>query len=99
MMSSRIMETMLSFVIDTLKGEFEDMRMYMLHEIETGKGQWYRTVNQYKDTLGITWEELKLMEKKDLKKIRDYDTEMWKKGMMNKETTKMVQNRQGEYRL
>ena len=38
MMSSRVMETMLSFMIDTLAGEFEKVKSYMLHEIETGKG-------------------------------------------------------------
>ena len=46
MMTSRIMETMLYFVIDTLSGEFEKIKTYMLHEIETGKGQWMRAVNQ-----------------------------------------------------
>ena len=35
---------MLSFVIDTLSGEFEKVKTYMLHEIETGKGQWMRAV-------------------------------------------------------
>ena len=44
MMSSRVMETMLSFIIDTLVGKFEKVKSYMLHEIETGKGQWIRTV-------------------------------------------------------
>ena len=53
MMSSRLMETMLSFVIDTLSGEFEEMKTYMLHEIETGKGQWVKMANHYRNTLGI----------------------------------------------
>ena len=79
MMSSRLMETMLSFVIDTLTGEVEDMKTYMLHEIETGKGQWIKMVNQYRNILGITWEEMKEIEKKDLKKrIREYDIKIWR---------------------
>ena len=56
MMTSRIIETMLSFVIDTLSGEFEKVKSYMLHEIETGKGQWMRAVNQYRSLLNISWE-------------------------------------------
>ena len=45
MMTSRIMETMLSFVVDTLSGDFENVKYYILHEIETGKGQWIKMVN------------------------------------------------------
>ena len=61
----------------------------MLHEIETGKGQWIRAVNHYRSTLGISWEEMKGMEKKELKiKIREYDTRMSKEGMLNKTSLK-----------
>ena len=85
MMTSRIIETMLSFVIDTLSGEFEKVKTYMLHEIETGKGQWMRAVNQYRSLLDISWEELKNMEKKELKiKIREYDTRIWREEMQKK---------------
>ena len=84
-----MMETVFSFVIDTLSGDFEDIKSYMLHEIETGKGQWIKMVNHYRCTLGMSWEEMKEIEKKDLKKmIREYDTREWKEGMMNKDTLK-----------
>ena len=39
MMVSRIMETMLLFVLDTLSSNFEQIKKYMNYEIETGKGQ------------------------------------------------------------
>ena len=36
---SRIMETMLTFVRETLQGKFEDVKSYMVHDLETGKGK------------------------------------------------------------
>ena len=56
MMTSRIMETMLSFIIDTLLGEFKKVKSYMLYNIETVKGQWMRLVNHYRSILDISWE-------------------------------------------
>ena len=44
MMVSIIMETMLLFVLDTLSSSFEQVKNYMNHEIETGKGHWIRTI-------------------------------------------------------
>ena len=68
---------LLYFVIDTLSGEFEKIKTYMLHKIGTGKGQWMRAVNQYRSLFDISWEELKNMGKKEFKiKIRECDTEM-----------------------
>ena len=77
MMISRIMETMLLFVIDTLSSDFEQVKSYMNHEIDTGKGQWIRTVNEYREKLGIYWEKLREMEKKELKlRIKEFDINM-----------------------
>ena len=39
MMLTRIMETMLLFVIDTLSRSFENMKKYMNDTIEKGRGQ------------------------------------------------------------
>ena len=39
----------------------------MNHEIETGKGQWIRTVNNYRTRLGLSWEKLREMEELKLK--------------------------------
>ena len=30
-----------------------------ISKIKTGKGQWVKMVNHYRDTLGISWEEMK----------------------------------------
>ena len=50
----------------------------MNHEIESGKGQWIRTINEYRERLGMSWIDLRGMEKKQLKKrIREYDTQVW----------------------
>ena len=40
MMLTRIMETMLSFVIVTLLSKFENMKKYMNNTIDRGRGQW-----------------------------------------------------------
>ena len=41
-------------------------------------------VNQYRNTVGIDWEEMKEMEKNDLKNIREYVTKIWKEGLEKK---------------
>ena len=57
----------------------------MNHDISTGKGQWIRTVNEYREKLGISWPEFRMMEKKELKlKIREYDTQLWMEEVLNK---------------
>ena len=67
----------------------QNIKSYMLHEIKTDKGQWIKMVNHYRDTLGMSWEEMKEIEKKDLKKrVKEYDTREWKEGIMNKEALK-----------
>ena len=54
---------------------FDHVKSYMNHEIETGKGQWIRTVNDYRERLGLSWEKLREMEELKLK-IKAYDTDM-----------------------
>ena len=89
MMISRIMETMLLFVIDTLSSNFEQLKIYMNHEIEMEKGQWIRAINEYREKLEISWTDLRGMEKKTLKKkIREYDTQIWLEEMMHKPSLK-----------
>jgi len=48
MMQSRIMETMLLYVVDTLSSNFENLKKYMNDEIEKEKGQWIKTINNYR---------------------------------------------------
>ena len=40
----------------------------MNHDIETGKGEWIRTVNEYRTRLGISWEDFRKLEKKRVEK-------------------------------
>ena len=65
---SRIMETMLTFTSDTLQGKFHKVKDYMRHELETGKGKWARAVNKYRQKIGLSWEELTEISKKEIKK-------------------------------
>ena len=69
---SRIMETMLQFARDTLQGKFEDIKSYMTHDLETGKGRWAREINKFEQELELGQDDLKIISKKDLKeKIRE----------------------------
>ena len=76
---SRIMETVLMFALDTLQGKFEQVKGYMNHDIETRKERWMKAANSYKQELGLTWEDLRTMERKSLKvKVREWDTQKWR---------------------
>ena len=81
MMLTRIMETMLLFVIDTLSSNFENMKRYMNDTINRGRGQWINTVNEYRIKLGISWDDLREIDRKTLKiMIKEYDTQLcWRK--------------------
>ena len=53
--------------------------------IRRKKGKWYNNVNSYRMELGLTWEDLKTLDKKSLKKmIRDYDKKCWEKVLSEK---------------
>ena len=89
MMLTRIMETMLLFLIDTLSSDFENLKEYMNHEIEKGRGQWIRTINEYREKLELSWQDLRSIDKKTLKKkIKDYDTQNWLEEVLHKPTLK-----------
>ena len=88
-MISRIMETMLLYVIDTLSSNFENLKMYMNDGIEKGKGQWINAINDYRMKLDMSWDDLRNIDRKSLKdKIKEYDTQMWLQGMLHKPTLK-----------
>ena len=100
MMQSRIMETMLLYVVDTLSSNFENLKKYMNDEIEKEKGQWIKTINNYRMELGMSWEVLKNTDRKTLKgKIKEYDTQLWLQGMDQKPTLKwyMIGKQRIEY--
>ena len=78
MMKSRILESMLNYVRETLTGTFKNVKKYMNHDIQVGKGEWFKTAAGYREKLNITWDDLKGMEKKDLKNlIKKWDTNKW----------------------
>ena len=61
---SRVMETILMFARDTLQGKFEKVKSYMDHEVETNKGKWMKAANKYKQELGLTWENIRILTRK-----------------------------------
>ena len=61
-MESRIMETMLMYARDTITGNFEEVKKYINHDIQTGKEEWVRTANDYRMRLGISWEDLRTID-------------------------------------
>ena len=89
MMQTRIMETMLLFVVDTLAGEFNEVKRLMNDTIDKGRGKWINTINEYRRELGLTWEKMREIDRKTLKeKIREYDTKIWLEGMDKKPVLK-----------
>ena len=85
MVKSRVMETMLSYAMDTLTGKFQEVKKMMLHTISSEKGRWFKTVDSYREELKISWEDLKKMDKSTLKNmIKTYDTDKWIEGMTEK---------------
>ena len=89
MVKSRVMETSLQYVRSTMSGDFEDVKELMLDTIKTKKGRWYKLTNSYREELKMTWEEVYKISKEALKKrIREYDTLLWKLDLTNKTTLK-----------
>ena len=89
MVKSRVMETSLQYVRSTMSGDFEDVKELMLDTIKTKKGRWYKLTNSYREELKMTWEEVYEIPKEVLKKkIREYDTLLWKLDLTNKTTLK-----------
>merc|ERR1712030_134337 len=91
--NTRVAETILMFVRSTLQGDFEDIKSYMIHDLETGKGRWEREVKRLEREFGLEQDELKATGKKELKeKIREKDTRKWEEGLEGKETMKWYKN-------
>ena len=85
MVKSRIMETMLTYMLDTLSSNFTNVKDMMKDTITKGKGRWYNTIDKYRMELGISWENMLKLDSKNLKKlVREYDNAKWKEGLSNK---------------
>ena len=87
MIKSRVMETMLLFLVDTLASEFTNIKNMMTDSLVRGKGKWFNAIDEYRQELNLSWDQLKNIDRQSLKRlVRDYDTEKWKEGM-NKKTS------------
>merc|ERR1711874_228176 len=87
MVSSRIMETMLLYALDSMQGNFSNIKDMMEDTIKVGKVRWYNSIKKYLDKLKINWDTLIKMPREELKiRVKDYDTEMWKKGLLGTKT-------------
>ena len=85
MIKSRIMETMLAYLIDTMASEFTNIKNMMNDAIVRGKGRWYDTINRYRLELGLTWRKLETMNRATLKRIiRKYNDDNRNLGLINK---------------
>ena len=57
----------------------------MIDSLVRGKGKWYKTIDEYRIELNLSWEQLKKIDRPSIKKlVRNYDTEKWKEGMIKK---------------
>merc|ERR1712237_191448 len=63
LVKSRVMETMLLYVIDTMNSKFVNVKEMMMDTIMTEKGHWYTSINKHREELGVTWDELLKMYK------------------------------------
>ena len=80
MVRSRVMDTMLLYMVDTLASEFTNIKNMTKDTLTKRKGKWYNNINEYRQELEITWERLEKIDRQSLKKlIRAYDTERWAK--------------------
>ena len=64
---TRVMDTILLFAKDTLDGEFTKVKKHMETEIQKNKGNWINRTNKYLENLKISWEQLRKMDRKEIK--------------------------------
>merc|ERR1711909_126556 len=78
MVKSRIMETMLQYLISTLSSQFTQVKEMMEDAISKGKGKWINAIEEYRIELGLTWDKLRKLNRASLKSlIKEYDTIEW----------------------
>ena len=97
MVKSRIMETMLLYMIDTLAGDFTNVKDMMKDTLLRKKGKWFNAIEEYREELGLSWDKLEAMDRPSLKRIvRAYDTEKWKDGLRRKQSLRFYIQEKGE---
>merc|ERR1712055_368640 len=87
MVKSRIMETMLQYLINTLSSQFSNVKEIMEDAISKGKGKWINAIEEYRIELGLTWDQLRELNQASLKRlIKEYDTIEWYNEMREKQS-------------
>ena len=85
LIKSRIMETMLLFIVDTMASNFSSIKDMMNDSIEKKRGKWFNAVEEYRLELGLMWDRMKSIDRQSIKVlIRKYDTQKWKEGLDKK---------------
>jgi len=69
MVETRIMETMLLYMVDTMASGFTNIKNMMKDTITKRKRKWYNTIDEYRQELNITWEQLEKIDRVSLKKL------------------------------
>ena len=87
LVKSRIIETTLQYIRETMNSKFNNIKEMMLDTINSKSGRWFMRADHYRQELGIEWEDLYKMTKEELKrKVREYDTRKWRESLNNKST-------------
>jgi len=87
MVKSRIMETMLQYLISTLSTQFSQVKEMIEDAISKGKGKWINAIEEYRIELGFTWDKLRKLNQASLKSlIKEYDTIEWYNEMREKQS-------------
>ena len=77
MVKSRIMETMLLYMIDTQASNFTNVKEMMRDTLDRKKGRWYKAIDEYREELELSWESLEDMDRPTLKRlVKAYDREV-----------------------
>merc|ERR1711874_97209 len=86
---SRIMETMLLYARDTMKGGFQNLKDMMTDTMKVGVGKWYTSITEYLSKLNVTWDNLIKMPREEIKlRVKDYDTTKWTNSLQDLSTQK-----------
>ena len=90
LIKSRIMETMLLFIVDTMASNFNNIKEITNDSIKKKKGKWFNAVEEYRLELGLTWDKMKTIDRQSIKiLIRKYDTQKWKEGLYRKSSMRL----------
>ena len=91
------MDSTLQYARDVLNGKFVKIKELMEDIIKREVGDWYNIVNSYLEELGITWDSLYTLTKKEIKTLtQNYDTWQWEKEMSEKKILKYYREGKGK---